>query len=334
VRVKAELVRLPGGSMSAPAAAPGGGFGLSPGSNPWTSEVNLTSVRTPVVSVRLKRTDGTGTSVYQCPASSGAGCIVELNGPALQDLLGSSPRPVSVGTYNQVNIIYCAGSETGYRTEVTGTTVIGGTTYSTRAAGTLSATGPAEPVAINYHGCGADYPISPPLVIEDSTTATTVLRLYFDIRNIASAALGSPGTNNLWVSGACTPVSPLGSAPFLCVGYTEVIAVVGTTPPLIERYRVNNGGTIGLVFDAGSDLYFGGYLRRYVVEDQTWNPGFTPDGGISSFTRNGDGTYRLQQHASISGQPGALFAAWQRATHSGTITYEGRSNPYTAVRLP
>jgi hypothetical protein len=282
----------------------------------------------------MRRLDGTGTSLYECGAASGAGCLVELNGPALQDLLGTDPVAVSVGTYNRVDITYCTSGETGFRAFVTGTTSIGGTTYYTRTAGVLGTTSPAEPVAIDHQGCGNTYPISPPLVIADSTTATTVLRLYFDILNLASTALPSSLTNPLWVPGGCTPVSPRGSAAFLWVASPEVIGVVGTTPPAIERYRVNDGGIIGLVFDASSDLFYGGYLRRYVVENQSWNPGFTPDGGVKSLTSNGDGSYRLEQSNFTSGAAGALFPAWRRTTHTGTITYESRSNPYSAVRLP
>jgi hypothetical protein len=89
-----------------------------------------------------------------------------------------------------------------------------------------------------------------------------------------------------------------------------------------------------LVFDAGSDSWYGGYFRRYIVEDQLWNPGFTPDGSISSFTRNAGGSYRLEQHPYSSGEPAALFPLWQRASHTGTLTSTGRSFPYSAVRLP
>lgn len=333
-RVRAELVRLPGASAVGTPRHSASPDRAGSTTIPWTSQVSISSVRTPVVSVRMRRTDGTGTSLYDCAASSGAGCLVELNSPALQDLLGTDPVAVPVGTYNKVDLLYCATGETGYRAFVTGTAVIGGTTYYTRAAGVLGTTGPAEAVAIDHQGCGDTYPISPPLVIADSTTATTVLRLYFDILNLASAALPSPLATPLWIPGGCTPVSPPGSAAFLCVAYPEVIGVLGTTPPAIERYRVNNGGTVGLVFDAVSDAYYGGYLRRYVVENEAWNPGFAPDGGIKSLTSNGDGSYRLEQAASATGAAGALFPAWRRATHTGTITYEGRTTPYSAVRLP
>jgi hypothetical protein len=258
---------------------------------------------------------------------------VELNGAALQDLLGTAPVAVPAGTYNEVQVLICAPGETGYRSQVTGTASIGGATYYTRTTGTLATTGPAEPVAIDYNGCAFGSPISPPLVITDTLTATTVVRLYFDILDIASAVLPSPQTNRLWVVGTCSAVT-LGAAPFLCMAYPNVIAVVGTTPPRIEHYRVNDGATIGLVFDATSDLYYGGYFRRYVIEDQPWSPGFAPDGDVGSLTRNSDGTYRLQQHAYTSGQPGALFPGWQRATHTGTFNNGGGSLAYSAVRLP
>ena len=331
--VRAELVRLPGTSMSGSPALTSGGPELSPGSHPWTSEVSLTSVRAPITQIRLAGPGGADAILYRCAGATGAECLVELDGPALQDLIGTSPKAVAIGTYDRVNVGYCAPSETSHRAQVIGTTVIGGTTYSTKTTGVLGTSGPAEPVGITFSGCSNEYPIAPPLVIEDSTSATTVLRLYFDILAIASAALPSPQTSPLWVP-ACTPVSPAGSAPFVCLAYPEVVAVLGTVPPHVEHYRVNNGATVGLTFDGVSDLFYGGYFRRYTVEDQPWNPGFAPDGGVGSLTQNSDGTYRLAQSASSSGQAGAVFPAWRRETHSGTVNAGGLTNPYSAVRLP
>ena len=336
--MQAELVRLPGGSTLPVVSATVAGIELDPPTIPWTSEVSISSVRAPVMNVRLRGVDGRSTqSLYQCPASTGPGCLVELNGPALQNLLGTAPVAMPTGTYDFIDVLYCPEpfpSPAVSRVFATGTATIGGTTYYTRTAGTLGTTGPAQPVSIDYVACGASYPISPPLVITDSTTATTVVRLYFDILDIAAAALPMTQTNPMWVPGVCTAVSPLGSTPFLCVAYPDVIAVVGTNPPVIEHYRVNSAATVGLVFDPGSDAFLGGYLRRYAVEDQLWNPGFAPDGGIGSLTANGDGTYRLQQRNHTGGEPGALFPAWRRATHSGTVSAGGGSTPYSAVRLP
>jgi len=332
-RVQAELVRLPGGSTLGAISPTATSIAKVPGTIPWTNRVTLSSVRAPITMIRLVSTSGSQALVYTCPGATAEECLVELNGPALQDVLGTDPKAVPVGTYNQVDVIYCSGA-TGRAAHATGTAIIGGTTYYTRTVGNLGTAGPAEPVTIDYAGCASRFAISPPLVIEDSTTATTVLRLYFDILDIASAALASLQTSSRLVASGCTAVSPPGSAPFLCLADHEVVAAVGTTPPRIEHYRVNDGATLGLAFDASSDAFLGGYFRRYYAEDQLWNPGFAPDGNIASLTSNGDGSYVLDQGPDARGQPRALFPAWRRAAHGGTFILGGRATSYSAVRLP
>jgi hypothetical protein len=320
--------------MSAVASPTAGGIDFPSVTIPWTSQVNVTSVQIPITEIRLIPVSGDAPGLYVCPAPTAEGCLVELNGPALQNLLGTAPVAVNVGTYDRVAIQYCKEPViTGYRLFATGTAIIGGATYYTRTTGTLGTTGPAEPVFIDFTGCTSEYPISPPLVIADSLVAILELRLYFDMFNIATAVLPSPQADNIFVGGPCT-ARPVPGTPFVCVSSAVPIAVVGTTPPVIEHYRVNDGATIGLVFDAGTDLWYGGYVRRFMVEDQPWNLTLG-EAFFASLTSNGDGTYRLVQTGSTFGSIGTVFSAWRRATHAGTITYVGGSTaPYSAVRLP
>ncbi|MEK7379619.1 MAG: hypothetical protein AAB075_01250, partial [Gemmatimonadota bacterium] len=334
--VRAALVRLPGSSMSAAASPTAAGIDFPSLTIPWTSQVNVTSVQIPITQIRLVRAGGSfdDPQLYECPAPTAAGCLVELNGPALQNLLGTAPVATKVGTYDRVAIGYCKEPViTGYRLFATATAIIGGTTYYTRTTGTLGTTGPAEPVFIDFTGCASEYPISPPLVIADSLVAILELRLYFDMFNIATAVLPSPQADNIFVGGPCT-ARPVPGTPFVCVSSAVPVAVVGTIPPVIEYYRVNNTATIGLVFDATTDLWYGGYVRRFMVEDQPWNLSIG-EAFFASMTSTGGGTYRLVQTGSTFGSIGTVFPAWQRATHTGTMTRVGGSTaPYSAVRLP
>jgi hypothetical protein len=256
-------------------------------------------------------------------------CRIELNGPALHSLLPTTAVRTQPGTYDQIVIGYCGSSETGWSALLTGTTTLAGTTYYTRTTGNqLGTSGPAQPVSVSFNGCASPYPIVPPLVIAD-TTATILVRLYFDLRDLAYAALNDAMTNQLLLGTGCSGPSTTG---FLCAAYTTIFAVPGTAVPAVERYRVNDNVTIGLVFEATADRFVGGYTRRYYIEDAGYSPGFNPDGHYDVFTPSGPGTYLLTQSY---GSEVNVFPAFERATHTGTMTSNtGMSITYTAVRLP
>ena len=322
VTIQAELMRLPEGSpllTYAAATVP-----------PWTSNVTLTSVRTPISEIVI-RGPGISTILYQCPEATSAACRVELNGPALESLLPTSAVEVNPGTYEQIEVGYCKPGETGWSSQLTGTATITGTTYYTRSAGNqLGITGPAQPLTISFTGCGAGFEIVPPLVVTDTLT-TVVLRLYFDMRDLAWAVRNDATTGHMATWPFCSGPSSVG---FLCTAYTTIFAVRGTVVPTVERYRVNTYATIGLLFDA-TDRFVGGYNRRYYIEDAGFEPGVNPDGFYDIMTPAGAGTYRL---ATSSG--GNDFPAFQRASHSGMVSVlVGGPTPiitipYTAVRLP
>ncbi|MEK7379998.1 MAG: hypothetical protein AAB075_03185, partial [Gemmatimonadota bacterium] len=90
-RVRAALVRLPGGSLSAAASPAATGTDFPSITIPWTSQVNVSSVRIPVTEIRLVPASGDFVRLYNCPGPTAAECLVELNGPALQNLLGTAP---------------------------------------------------------------------------------------------------------------------------------------------------------------------------------------------------------------------------------------------------
>ena len=323
VTIRAELMRLPEGSpllnTQAAATVP-----------PWTSNVTLTSVRTPITAISIHG-PSISTGLYECPGATSAACLVELNGPALESLLPTGPEDVLLGTYDEVSVSYCVPGETGFASQLTGTAIISGITFYTRSSGNqLGVTGPAEPVNISFTGCGSRFAIVPPLVVTDTLT-TVLLRLYFDMRDVAWAARSDATTNNLLTGPGCSGASATG---FICAGYTTIFAVPGTALPAVERYRVNTTVTIGLIFD-GTGRFVGGYNRRFYIEDTPYEPGIHGEGFYDIMTSSGPGTYRL-----TSSHGGNEFPAFQRASHSGTASVPVGGTPpvitvpYTAVRLP
>jgi hypothetical protein len=251
VSVRAELMRLP-----EPTVVAAGEAALS--IPPWTSNVTLTSVRAPITEISITRASGAGPGivVYDCPGSTASACMVELNGPALESLLPTSPVAVEPGTYEEIVVSHCLPGATGWTAQITGTAVLGGTTYYTRTAGNrLGTTGPAQPVTVSFDGCGLLSPILPPLVISDVADATILLRLYFDMRDLAWAALTDPSTQHLLLLPGCSGINPTG---FICTAYTSVFAVPGTDVPVVERYRLNASATFGLVFEPGADRSWAG----------------------------------------------------------------------------
>ena len=98
--------------------------------------------------------------------------------------------------------------------------------------------------------------------------------------------------------------------------------------PAVERYRLNSSATLGLNFQASTGAFIEAYVRRYFTPGVDWNPGFTPDAFFSTFSDNGDGTYRLERDD-------VTFPNFRRETHSGTMeTRDLGTVPYTVVLLP
>jgi hypothetical protein len=324
-KVRAELVRLPGDPLSGPAAAmlaPS----LAPPATGITSDVGVTSLRLPITLVELRGPGGARVGLYSCTPGAGRDCLVELNGPALQNLITTSEVTVSSGTYDEVAIGYCLAdpSVVGFDVMMAAEARFGGTTYYSRVGTGLDDTGPAEAVALQYGGCGSGFQIQPPLEVTGETVETVVLRLYFDIRDIAYAAAGQPKFHG----SGCSAVTDAAVTPFVCSAAPTVVALYDGLPPVVERYRINGSSTIGLNFQTSSGAFVEAYVRRYFTPGEAWNPGFTPDGFFQTFTPNGDGSYRLERSD-------ATFPSFRRETHTGTmLTSDLGPVAYTAVRLP
>jgi hypothetical protein len=339
--IQARLLRLPASAAGAfGMAAPTEGARASAAPSPytWSSAVSIDEFRSPIRGIALQGADRTVT-IYDCQADTNDDCLVDLAGPALQDLLAAEPVAVPPGTYDQVQIYTCR-DEGGYAAYLTGTVTLDGDDYVTRAAGVLDTGAVAEPVRIEYAGCGRTYVLPAPLVIEDTAGAPIDFKLYFDIRDLAWASLGGDETAAAWLPGGCAGPRPEGGAnlPFLCTGYPDVAGVVDSLTPVIERYRLNGGATLGLIFQAAGP-FVGGFTRRYFESGLAANPGFNADTPVQDWADNGDGTYQLATFGG-TGPGGApvghylTIAAFRRASHSGSATdSQGNVFAYDAVRI-
>jgi hypothetical protein len=340
--LRPELIRL---ATPAPSAAALGVVGAASASATygWSSAISIASLRSPIRAIEL-RGEGGSSNVYRCTADSNDGCLVDLAGPELQDLLSAGTVTVRTGTYTSVEIYTC-DRETTYHAFLTGSVTVDGSTYSTKASGVLGA-GAAEAVQLEYTGCARTYPLPVPLEVADTAGAPVSLKLYFDIRDVAWGSLGSPETAGAWLPSGCAGPRPTESAapgspgtPFLCAGYPDVAGVVDDRVPVVERYRINDGATIGLLFMGSTGLFVGGYSRRFFQEGQTANPGFNADTPVSGWSANGDGSFRLSTYGGYG--PGGVpvsnylvMPSFRRESHSGTATRsDAASFPYVAVRL-
>ena len=342
--IRPELIRLAGSAAVNVGAAPSRSA-LSPQANTytWSSAVALASFRSPIRAIVLRGADRS-LEVYSCAADSNDGCLVDLAGPALQDLLAARAVTVRAGTYDRVEIYTCK-QEGQYHTYVTGSVTLGGVAYQTKTTGVLDTAGAAEPVRVGYTGCARSYPLPTPVVVTDTAGAPIAFRLYFDIRDVAWASLGGLETAAGWIPGGCAgprpgdPATGGTPAPFLCTGYPDVAGVVDSLPPVLERYRINDGATIGLLFLASSGQFVGGFSRRFFQEGAAANPRFNADTPVDEWVDNGDGTYRLSTYGGFG--PGGVpvdhyvvMPAFRRAGHSGSATArDAEPFDYTAVRL-
>ena len=313
------------------------------GSYEWSSAIGITSIRVPIRGITL-RGGNTSTNIYTCAANSNDGCLVDLAGPSLQDLLGAGTVTVDAGTYDEVDISTCTG-EGSYHAFLSGSVSLGGAEYVTRTSGVLAPGDASEPTQLEYAGCTRSYPLPVPLVVTDTAGAPIDFRLYFDMRDLAWASLGFQDTANGWLPGGCAgprpgdPSTGGTATPYLCTGYPDVAGVVDNAVPSVERYRINGAATIGLLFRASGGQFVGGYSRRFFSEGVAANPGFNADTPVDEFTPNGDGNYHLSTFGG-SGPGGVgvshyvVFPAFSRASHSGTgIGQDVNPFTYTAVRL-
>jgi hypothetical protein len=347
VQVKPELVRAvakissPGLSAAAKRAA------TTDADLHWSSNVAIASLKVPIKQISLHNAAfDHEADIYLC-AGSNDECQVEMAGTAFQDALNATPRTVEMGQYDYVFVKTCEDSEGAYRTALTGSVELDGKTWYTRPGSVLDTVGPAAAVAITANGCGRTYALPHPLRITDSLGATVDFKLYFDIQDLAYAALGSRKTSQAWTPGNCAGDRPAEtdapSPPFLCIGYPDVSGIIDAAPAALERYRINGGATMGLFFASG-DQPIGGYTRQYFTEGVLANPGFMAVMPLRDVRKNGDGTLYVDGfgpggHAYDADKSVFRTGAFRRETHAGTFTstlegsLETGSHAYQADRL-
>ncbi len=337
--IRPQLIRLQGAAQAPAAQA---SFAMQDqavsGDYAWSSDIDIQSLETPIRAIWLEGDENTEMAmVYECEADSNDGCLVDLAGPALQDLLGASSVTIDAGSYDQVTVSTCE-EEGGYTTYLTGSVNLNGRDMVTKESGVLGADGDAEAVALQFSGCTRSYPIPEPVMVADTLGEAIDFKLYFDIRDIAWASTGDANTNGGWIPGGCAGPQPGGNepAPYLCVAYPDVAGVVDDQLPVIERYRINDGATLGLIFQASNGGFIGGFTRRYFQEDMMAEPGFTADVPVEGFVDNGDSTYRIFTFGGGGAVNGHYLdmEAFVRDSHSGVaLDAGGNVFQYAAVRI-
>jgi hypothetical protein len=345
VQVKPELIRA--GAVDVVGKRSAAPVAVTDPDLHWSSDVSITSLKVSIRQISLHNAAfDHEADIYVC-SGSGDACQVEMAGTAFQDALNASPRMVEMGQYDYVFVKTCEDSEGEYHTAMTGSVMLDGKTWYTNPASVLDTVGPAAPVSITSSGCGRTYALPRPLRITDSLGSAVDFKLYFDIQNIAYAALGSHKTATAWTPGNCAGDHPSetgeASGPFVCIGYPDVSGIIDTANAVVERYRVNGGATVGLFFTA-DDIPMGGYTRYFFTEGVLTEPGFMPVMPLRDVHKNSDGTLYVDGfgpagHAYETDKSVFRVANFQRTDHSGTFTsttetpLETTSHDYEAVRL-
>lgn len=323
----------------------------------WSSDLSIASLKVPILKISLHNAAFTREAELYACAGTGSECLVEAAGELLQNELDAAPVAVEKDEYRFVQVKTCEDSESGYASGITATVALAGRTWYTHPSLILDSAGPARPLFIRTQGCGRLYALPQPLIIDDSSAAEVTFKLYFDIEELAYAALGSNATSVAWSPGNCAGDRPAGpdsaGTPFLCLAYPGFSGIADTAAVALERYRLNGAATLGLFFTGGSDRPMGGYLRRTYREGEPANPAFdlavfgsavfgsAASGGavhggadsgradtggalpIRDLRKNGDGTLYLAAFGSgPRGMDGSAFRvyAFQRGGHSGVFS--------------
>lgn len=338
----------------------------------YSTDVTIKSLKYPIASIGLSDppvTNGTVTAtasgsnsfnVYECTSTTVAGCMVDLTGTALQNLITSTVGVTAkIGTFTQINIGMCPGTTVAAETYflVTAEVNINGVMHYTNATTGLSTTGPAAETKItNAGGCTSGSYLGSPLVIgasdvtvpdevtavsstEGGTTTTKTpdggklkgnldLRLYFDLANAVYGSGGSSNTASGVPSNNCFGSS--GTTPYICVNFPKIIGTLDSTTPTLVRMLMNSYTIYGFYFGS-SAIPFGAYQRVYY---NTTFTGTMPDTllgpDFAKVEKNADGTFKVR---TLNDDRYYYFDTFQFATHTGTYNKSGTTTAYTATKL-
>lgn len=309
---------------------------------PSTSALSIESLKIPVVSVAVQD----GGAVYTCSAGTTVGCMVELVGPALSNLLtGGSSGEIPEGTYNKAYVQYspnCGGGGENTDKNIGGTIrasyQLNGVTYYTKAE-SVSTTGPAEDMKFAFSRCNNPMILPNPVTVSKDSGPIN-FKLYIDLQAIATGTRSLP-----LVAPGCGAAGA--NEPGVCVSSPEISITVDQNAPTVERYLLSqtennpvsgNGciGIVGLYFTSTGEM-FGGQFRSFKDESQNCSTVAIPGSAINEYSKSANGTYNLSD--ALVGTAAALssITGFRREAHNGTVsltTPEGvREIPYAAAPI-
>ena len=214
------------------------------GSLTANSSFNLESFKVPIYRVNLVTGlsgtgyNGTSPNFYTCPGSTDADCYIDLASSADVDNLLKTGGDGSINvdedkTYEGAALEFCGGG-TSFQMLVKGSAELGGETYYTNAAASLSKTGPAEEVAISAACGGQTTYLQTPVVLGPDKTVNLVLYV-----EPAGAVLLSD--NKTLVNSNCSGQETLA----ICASRPSVMVAVSDQRPTVERYVLDVEGSDG-----------------------------------------------------------------------------------------
>jgi hypothetical protein len=203
------------------------------------SALDISSLKVPVARINLVNlVAGSGYSdaspdFYTCDGATTDDCMIDLMTSDLDNLLSNSGSGTITVTedkeYNGTGVEFCKGSDTmgqKFKTLVTATADLNGTTYFTNATTGLSTTGPAEEVAIESDCHGSSAPLKKPVVLGPDKTVNMVL--YAD----PNGMLNVTNDKMLLNSAGCAGTDTLA----ICTNFLNIFSTVDDAKPTIERY--------------------------------------------------------------------------------------------------
>jgi hypothetical protein len=320
--VRLTLQALTGGSALTYAPA----MDLLAASDPYATwdVVSFTpvSVILPIITIAFNG-NANGT-IYNCPANTDAGCLVDIADQSQLDKIASSAS-VQAGTYTSVNVFTGVDGGNGYPVKFKGTFTTSGTTYYT-AAGDVPITTDASKydyVDVTITSGTNHFDLPNPIVVAAGQTDDTTL--YVPIEDMAAGGIGTMTQGGAKYSG----LDP-GSVSTE-IGYPVVVPALTAASPKIETYILQETGTnlyglLQLVVDGDGNVLGGITRQAYQGKDTGAIDGFNTQ--IGKVTKNADGSYDLATvDSSLS------FPAFQRANHSGQMSINGAAAVgYTAVQ--
>lgn len=318
--------------------------------NDSTSLLTVSSLKIPVRGIVLENS-GTGSraEIYKCQANKNDDCLIELaSSNQLTDLLSAPEVKINIGNFDTVALYHCF-EEGGYTSFVNASVTDGSLTFYTHANGIVDTNATdAAAISILNRGCLTKHTLHKEVVFVDK--ATMNLQFYVDTRNMVWMGLSkdSPG----WFASQCSgdfDFDDRVNDAFVCTAGMDLAGTELIDVPIVERYRLNNIGIVGLYFNgdgvtSGDGSIIGGYTRRFYSAgfDPATLPVtdvFTPVLDFKAFSLNDDSTITLSTYAPEGASAGYLnISNFERSVTGGSLngsfTNEaGILGSYNSVRI-